>query len=351
MPGVTQWLWERDTPGAQLARLGLAPASWGVRAIARVRASAYHAGWLTRHSLPLPSVSVGNLTVGGTGKTPVASWIAVSFAARGVTPAILLRGYGGDEGDLHRRNVPSAIVIESPDRLDAANRAMEAGAQVLVLDDAFQRLGVARDLDIVLVSAESLQRSGRTLPAGPWREPGSALGRADLGVITRKRATPGDAARAARWMGSRLRPECPVAVAELALGGFAGLRTSTPHQLAIVRDARVLAVAGIGDPSSFGAQLRGLDAKIDLRAFRDHHRYDAADVRALLAASRHADYVVMTGKDAVKLRQLWPAETPEPLVAALDVRWEVAGEEVERALERLLVRRRTADVRGVSISA
>jgi tetraacyldisaccharide 4'-kinase len=346
---VSHWLWEHDSKGAQIARLSLAPAAWGVQMATAVRGAMYRSGWLRRRELPLPTISIGNLTVGGTGKTPLASWIAGWFISHGLTPAILLRGYGGDEAGVHRVNVPQAIVLENPDRAHAAGQAAAAGADVIVLDDGFQHLEVARDLDIVLLSAESLNGPLRSFPAGPWRERGDALARGDIGVVTRKSATIEQAHQTVRWMGERLRPGCRVAVAELRLGGFEGLRSGAAYPRSCVRGARVVAAAGIGDPRSFGAQLRALGARVDLRSFRDHHPYDAGDARRLARDGRDADYVVMTAKDAVKMRRLWPADAAEPLVGVLEVCWEDAEAEVERALNQVSWRRRATDAPGTNI--
>jgi tetraacyldisaccharide-1-P 4'-kinase len=105
----------------------------------------------------------------------------------------------------------------------------------------------------------------------------------------------------------------------------------------------VLAAAGIGDPEAFGAQLRALGAAVELRAFRDHYAYDASDARRLAVDGQAADQVVMTEKDAVKLRQLWPEDVAEPLVGVLEVCWENAGEEIEHALNQVWLRGRATD--------
>jgi len=139
-----------------MARLMLLPLSAGYRLAIGIRAWGYSRGWSPIHDLPLPSVSVGNLTVGGSGKTPLATWIAQHYASGGLIPGILLRGYGGgDEARVHERLVPEAKVVADPDRAAGAERALARGAQVLVLDDAFQRLDVRRDLNLLVVSAES----------------------------------------------------------------------------------------------------------------------------------------------------------------------------------------------------
>src|SRR5690606_16535526 len=173
---------------ARAMRTLLLPASWIYAMVMRARAWSYSRGWRTMHDLQLPVISVGNLTVGGSGKTPIAGWIAARFAARGLRPGILLRGVGGDEVLVHRESVPEAVVVADPDRAAGAAVARADGAQVLVLDDAFQRLSVLRELNICVLSVESMRAVRWSLPAGPWREQWPALARADAVVITRKRA-------------------------------------------------------------------------------------------------------------------------------------------------------------------
>ena len=186
---VMRWLWTSRRPDARLARLALLPVSGLWRGAMAVRGLAYRHGWFPVHDLPLPAVAVGNLTVGGSGKTPVAIWIARYYVGRGLKPGILLRGYGGDETLVHQHDVPEAVVVADPDRAAGADRALAGGAEVLVLDDAYQRLDVRRDLNIAVMSAETTRAVRWPLPAGPWREGWSALRRADAVIVTRKRAT------------------------------------------------------------------------------------------------------------------------------------------------------------------
>src|SRR5205823_7719638 len=202
---LVHWLWG-GSPVARVARLPLIPLAGAYWAVMKLRAAHGGAGAVR---LPLPTIAVGNLSVGGTGKTPLAAWIAAYCAARGRTPGILLRGYGGDEPLVHRRLVPEAVVVADPDRAAGAARARGAGADVLVLDDAFQLLSVARDLNIAVVSAESAEASRWLLPAGPWREGWDALERADAIVVTRKHAPPEAAEALARRLAER-RPRTPV---------------------------------------------------------------------------------------------------------------------------------------------
>ena len=331
---VAHWVWG-SAPGAQVARIPLIPFSLLYGATMRLRAAAYRAGWLAIERLPLPTVAVGNLSVGGTGKTPLAAWIAEHYVARGRKPGILLRGYGGDEPLVHQRLVPGAVVVIDANRAAGARRAAAGGAHVLVLDDGFQLLRVARDVNIVVISAESAEASPWTLPAGPWREGRHALARADHVVVTRKRAG-GDAAGAVADELSGRRSARLVSVAHLALDRFEGLRSGTSHPATLVQGRRVTAAAGIADPHSFAAQLRALGASVQLLAYQDHQLYSPQDLERLVRASGEADYVVITEKDAVKLRGRWPHEAPEPLVAALTVHWERNGRQLERVLDAAL---------------
>lgn len=332
--GVAQWLWG-SAPSAAVARLPLIPCSLLYNATMRLRALAYRRSWLTIERLSLPTVAVGNLSVGGTGKTPLAAWIAERYAARGQKPGILLRGYGGDEPLVHRRLVPDAVVVAHTDRSVGARQAIAAGARVLVLDDAFQLLRVARDLNIAIVSAESAAATSWTLPAGPWREDRSALARADWLVVTRKHAT-AEAARATAERLAARHPGRPVSVAHLALDHLERLWSESREPMEALKGRRVLAAAGIADPRGFAAQLHAFGAEVQLVAFRDHHAYTPVDVQRLVRASGQADYVVLTEKDAVKLRGAWPREAPEPLVAAQSVHWERNGRQLEQALDAVV---------------
>ncbi len=332
---LARWLWVDRGPTARLVRGALLPASLAYRAAAATRARAYHARLLPTRGLPAPTVSVGNLTVGGTGKTPIAAWIAEYFRTRGVRPGVLLRGYGGDEAAVHRFLVPDAVVIEDPDRSRGAEQAIRCGARVLVLDDGFQRLDVGRDLDIGLVSAESDGAAPWPLPAGPWRESLRALGRADLVVITRKCAS-----LAAAWgVAERVRrtvADRPVAIAQLAIGGLRGMFSNDPVDPGAMRGLKVVVASAVADPDALAWQCRSLGADVRLLAWRDHHAFTAQDARFIVAARGSADCVVVTEKDAGKLRGCWCDECPEPLVADLEVRWEEGDTRLALALDAVL---------------
>jgi tetraacyldisaccharide 4'-kinase len=260
------------------------------------------------------------------------AWIAQHYAELGLQPGIVLRGYGGDEGAVHRRLVEDAIVIENADRARGIEAAAEAGADVAVLDDAFQRLDVARDLNVVLVSAESTRAVRWTLPAGPWREGWKALRRADFIVITRKRADAAAARTVADRVG-RVAPKVQIAIANLGVTRFRGLLGGGEVASRDLAGKRVIAAAGVADPKSFAAQCRQFGADVRLWQLRDHHPFTAEDVHDMLQVSRRVDYVVITEKDAVKLEKLWPETAPEPLVASLDVSWDSGRADFVAALD------------------
>jgi tetraacyldisaccharide 4'-kinase len=252
-----------------------------------------------------------------------------------VRPAVLLRDYRGDEAAVHRFALPEAIVVATADRVQGARKAAAAGARVLVLDDAFQHLRVRPDVSVVLVSAESLAASPSLLPAGPWRERWDALRDADLIVLSAKTAGSSAMAEAARTLRARA-PGLPVAVARLHLTGLRGLCGGAAASLGDLAGRRVLAACGIADPSAFAAQLRAAGADVVLRAWRDHHAFSDRDVAGLRREAQGVDHVVVTMKDAVKLRARWPADAPEPLVAELGITWERGRAAVDRALQRCL---------------
>ena len=331
---VMRWLWTSRRPDARLARLALLPVSGLWRLAMDSRLLAYRRGWIAVRDLPLPSVAVGNLTVGGSGKTPIATWIARHYVQRGLKPGILLRGYGDDETLVHRHAVPEAVVVADADRAAGAERALANGAQVLVLDDAYQRLDVRRDLNILVMSAETTRAVRWPLPAGPWREGWSALDRADAVVVTRKRATPEAAAELAAELARRV--SGPVAVAHLGLGTLEGLVSGLRRPAESLAGKRVVAASGIADPDAFVAQTKATGAAVQVATWKDHHDYRPEDVAWLAHAARRADHVVITQKDAVKLRDRWPAAAPEPLVALLDLRWEDGGEAIVAVLDAVV---------------
>ena len=204
-----------------------------------------------------------------------------------------------------------------------------------MLDDAYQRLDVRRDLNMAVVSAETSRAVRWSLPAGPWREPWEAIARADAVIVTRKRAT-AEAALAHGGRGAASGCQGPVAVAHLGLGNLEGLVSGTRRSARALAGKRVVAASGIADPDAFVAQMKATGAAVQVATWKDHHDYRDEDVAWLAHAARRADHVVITQKDAVKLRDRWPSSVPEPLVAMLDLAWEEGGERIVAALDAVV---------------
>lgn len=294
------WAGEASLTGRVLGAI-LTPAELGYRAVIRARNVAYGAGLAGASAPPVPAISVGNITVGGTGKTPMVRWLVKQLLRRGRTPGILHGGYGEDEPALHRLWFPQLPVVAERDRLRGADRAMQEGADVLVLDDAFQHRRLRRDLDIVLVAAETWSRHARLLPRGPFREPPGSLRRADIVVVTRRTASTEQAVRTeadvARISGRR--------TARVLLRPTGWIRPDGS-----LREGRptgpVIGVAGIARTDDFFDHAEEWGAElVDAIAFPDHHPYSSAEAREI---QRLADGgpIVMTAKDAVKLAPLMP---------------------------------------------
>ncbi len=333
---LIRWLWTSSRLDARASRAALVPASALWRLGMNVRTLAYRKGWLATHELPLPAIAIGNLTVGGSGKTPIAGWVAQHYLATGHRPGILLRGVGGDETLVHREALPGAVVVPNPDRRAGAIEAMSLGADVLVLDDAFQRLDVARDLNICVVSAETRRAVRWALPAGPWREGPDALNRADALIVTRKRADLATAEAVAAEFEPLVRG--PVAIARLDLAVLRGLVSGVERPVDSLHGKRVVAASAIADPDAFVSQLKRTGAQVQVATWKDHHQFRDEDVAWLAHASRRADHVVMTAKDAVKLRARWPVSVPEPLVATLAVTFEAGETALREALDLVVAR-------------
>ena len=295
------------------------------------------------------AVSVGNLTVGGTGKTPFAAWCAQQLRVLGAAPAIVLRGYGDDEWRVHSLLTPGVPVVVGADRVRAIAEAAGLGATVAVLDDAFQHRRASRVADLVLISADAWTGDVRVLPAGPWREPLSALQRASVAVITVK-ARRQRACRRRSTCGACGRAGCSRGRVHLRAGRLfetaAGQMMTAPDarstpgtsesgaSLASLSGRDVLAVSAIGNPAPFEHALQHAGARVTARRFADHHAFRDADAAALASAVSPHGIAVCTLKDAVKLAPLWPREAPAPLVCFPDQSRSIAAPRRWTALYR-----------------
>jgi tetraacyldisaccharide 4'-kinase len=268
----------------------LAPAERLYAGIVHIRNAAYDRGVFPAHRVSVPVISVGNIVAGGAGKTPIVRWVVDQLLARSRRPAVLHGGYGMDEPRLHERWHPDVPVIAERDRIAGAARAIEAGADVLVMDDGFQHRRLARDLDVVLVAADS--DTWNLLPRGPGRERVASLNRAQFVLVTRKSAST-DRALVLETFVHQHAPRARTGRAHLRL------HAELPAQ-------PILAVASVARPDLFVAQLRALGARIATAlAYPDHYDYTASDA-AHIAQRADGHLIVTTAKDAVKLQPLLP---------------------------------------------
>lgn len=286
-------------------------ALWPLEAIYRLatalRRRAYRSGLVTSEDAGVPVAVVGNLSVGGTGKTPIASWLAGELRARGLATAVVLRGYGGrhagvplrvtpdtdpelagDEAVLHARRGASLVFV-ARDRVAAARAAVAAGAQFVVSDDGLQHLHLRRQFEIAVVDGARGLGNGHVLPAGPLREPPHRLAEVDAVVVTER----GDSTCGGigHYGSQAIR-------VRLRTGAAVNLIDGRRRNLAEFRGEPLLAVAGIGHPEAFFAALRAQGLEITARALPDHAVLDVASVGAVRDAT-----VLMTEKDAVKCRR------------------------------------------------
>jgi len=333
--GAVNRVWESGGVASRFARVALMPASWAYGALVAARNSAYDRGWLRSHALALPAISIGNLTVGGTGKTPLSAFIAQLLEERGMKPAVVMRGYGGDEPLVHARLNPGIPVVVAADRVAGVAEAHRMGRNVAVLDDAFQHRRARRSADVVLLSAD-LAGPVRPLPAGPWREPLTSLARASLIVVTRKSASP-VRARELLAQARRFAPDVGRAIVHLSADRLVAWISGETLDVSALRGKTVLAVAAIGDPRSFASQLAEKGAQVQLAAERDHHAWSAADAARLARRAMRVDMVVCTLKDAVKLGPVWPREAPPLWYLSQRVVVESGADQLDRILAALAV--------------
>ena len=288
-----------------------------------LRAELYATGRFESHPLPRPSVSVGNLTLGGTGKTPFVEFLARRLRFDGWRPAILSRGYGrlshgvvvvsagdgpivpleegGDEPVALARALSGVLVVVGERRAEAARRAADLGADLFLLDDGFQHLAVRRDVDLLLLDSRDPFGGGSFPPRGRLREPVAALRRADAIVFTRvnRGAPPPDALREI----SRLHPAVPLFHARIRPASLRDETGSTVEADSLGK-RRCLGVCGIANGREFAATLRELSlAPEEVLEFRDHQRYRERHLARIRSAAQRvgASWIVTTEKDAAKL--------------------------------------------------
>jgi tetraacyldisaccharide 4'-kinase len=330
----------------------LAPLSWVVSVVVSLRAGFYDHGLRRTVEPPLPVISVGNLTHGGTNKTPFVELLARIVGGAGIRVGIVSRGYGkkgraprlirggdtpdktavGDEAALLSRKLPDFPVCVSPDRLEGIRRLAAEGVEIALADDAFQHRRLGRDADIVLVDATCPWGNGHLFPLGMLREKPRALDRADMVIITKSDQVPKEKREELTGELSRLCGVENVFTAGLALRGWSRWNgawedTGTPPAGAAV------AFSAIGNPESFQAFLegQGVFPKHHVR-FRDHHSYSVRDMNAILRVSDEngAESLICTEKDIYNLPEDWTPPVPlfVPVVG-------IVVHDMDRFLERL----------------
>ncbi len=340
---------ETRGPAATLSRLGLAALSAPYELVMRANLGIYERG-LKAHTEPaLPIVSVGNITLGGTGKTTTTRRLVRDLLAGGVRPGIVLRGHkrstqdatgapwqlvsdgnqllidpevAGDEATMLAETAPGAPIAVGKRRERVVELLAEAGAQVAVLDDGFQYFRMKRAVDLVLVDATFDLSTARVFPAGHLREPLDHLKRATHVLITHADLGREEHLERTRQVLARHAPEAPVMLSRHAPSGVYAL--DAPQDILPaeeLRGMRVLAMCAVGNPQSFADLLGQLGAEVGGRAyFPDHHAYEPEDwARARdIIADGEFDAIVVTEKDAVKLPGA-PDDLPPVLAVAVDL--------------------------------
>lgn len=309
-------------------RAGLWAAQWPYRLGVALRNSMFDNGLQKPHKASVPVVSIGNITTGGTGKTPFAAFVSRWFLERGVRVTFVSRGYRAIDGSPNDEALvlgqlcPGVPHLQQPDRVAGARRAVdEHHAQLVVLDDGFQHRRLHRDLDIVLIDALNPWGYGHLLPRGLLREPISSLRRAHIVAITRVDQASPEQLDAIRQRVAAVRSDLPVievAFPPLRLINASGQTTD----LASLRSQSVVAFCGIGHPQAFFSMLEREQIIVcETRVFADHHAYSLTDVDELCrwcggqSVNGTSVAVITTQKDLVKFHRdelggcpLWAVE-------------------------------------------
>lgn len=272
--------------------------------VAAARNALFALGWKKVHRLDVPVVSIGNLTVGGTGKTPAVAWLCQLAKDAGRTPGVLARGYGrapgqalNDEGMLLQRRLPWLLQEQDPDRVAAGARLVAAGADFVVLDDGFQHRRLHRDLDVVCLDARLPFGNGHCLPAGELREFRSGLRRAGMVLLTRSGALSRDqlAQRVERVRQISGRRDLGVHACTHAPRDVVSQPDGATQPVDGLRGRRVVLLSAIAKPQSFRATVEQLGAEVvGEHAHRDHHRFTEGELAAASEEAARRDALLLT---------------------------------------------------------
>ncbi len=302
--------------GAACLRFGLLILSIPYRLAVWFRNGLYELGLRPEHRVDPPVICIGNITAGGTGKTPAVEYVVKWFIEQGARPAIVSRGYksqggGNDEAMLLARRLPDIPHRQDPDRFRAAVAAVKLdNANVVVLDDGFQHRRLARFANVVLIDATCPFGFGHLLPRGLLRESLSGLGRADAIIITRADLAEVAALTALKERIRKYAPTAPIATARHTPTAVCAYPDGAAQPPGILAGKNIGLFCSIGNPRAFRQTARQLDANILWSAeFSDHHWYTPEDIAAITRAENTAvELFVTTEKDAVKLGNKWPAD-------------------------------------------
>ncbi|MFQ5597356.1 MAG: tetraacyldisaccharide 4'-kinase [Nitrospiria bacterium] len=324
---VSERLWGDGSWFSDLVRLPLTFVSWIYGAIVRFRILMYQAGWLSQKKVDCRVVCVGNLTTGGTGKTPFTIYLAKKWQAKGSKVGIVSRGYRrknkapvvmvsdgfqplgtpesvGDEAYLMAKRLQGVPIAVANDRYAGCVwLRSHFQVDVIILDDGFQHLKLHRDRNFLLIDASSPFGNGKLIPRGPLREPISEIRRADCVVLTRSDQCK-DIGALSRLIKDSQRPFIK---SRFAATELINLENSFKRSLSDLDGLAILAFCGLGNPRGFLSQLTQLGAKVqDVVYFSDHHSYSQSDILAIekRAAEMGVRWILTTEKDAVKLKGL-----------------------------------------------
>lgn len=279
----------------------------------------YHLGILKVRKAALPVISVGNITTGGTGKTPFVAWVCRWFREQESRVCIVSRGYGAQSGQQNDEALvleqlcPDVPLLQDADRYRGAETArIELASQLIVLDDGFQHRRIARELDIVLIDACNPFGYGHLLPRGLMREPVTAIRRAQVLVITRIDQVDTSQIDTLVETLRRTHPSAPICLARFPAQKLIASNNST-EPIDTITGKKVAAFCGIGNPAAFESSLRNLGCElVGIMTFPDHHLYSRLDVERLASWTKQCkpDWFVTTQKDLVKLQTTSIGGTP-----------------------------------------
>jgi tetraacyldisaccharide 4'-kinase len=260
------------------------------------------------HRALLKVISVGNVTLGGTGKTPFTMALARILEENlKKSVSILIRGYGWDEQEMLKRNLADVPVLVGQDRFRSSNKAVKLyGSDTAILDDGFQHWELARDLNIVLIDSRNPFGNGHLFPRGVLREPKRSLERADVIVLTKSNGSAAVMGAVRKEVSAVSKSAIILEAAHVPKHLYEG-RARIFHDLSSVRAKRVILLSSIGDPLYFEETVTGLGADvIEHIKFPDHHDYREKDIERVTAKcdERHFDFIITTEKDIVKLNRL-----------------------------------------------